>query len=74
MSKIVVVLALVFSLNACAVIDDAVNYKTSDRVVSAVSAYCEKAYIDRPVIYRVIKAELDYKGYAVKLSCSPIGN
>ncbi len=74
MSKIVVVLVLAFLLGGCAIVDDLVNNSPSDKVVQGVVSYCSQSYVNRPTIYKVASAELTRVGYAVKISCSPIGN
>ncbi len=74
MVKIVVVLVLAFSLSGCAIIDDLVNNRSSDLIVQGVTAYCKESITDRPTVFKVANTRLAYEGYAVKLSCSPIGN
>ncbi len=70
----IVVLVLAFSLSGCAIIDDLVNNRSSDLIVQGVTAYCKESITDRPTVFKVANTRLAYEGYAVKLSCSPIGN
>ncbi len=61
-------------VSGCAILDDLVNNSPSDKVVQGVVSYCSQSYVNRPTIYKVASAELTRVGYAVKISCSPIGN
>ncbi len=60
--------------SGCAIIDDLVNNRSSDLIVQGVTAYCKESITDRPTVFKVANTRLAYEGYAVKLSCSPIGN
>ncbi len=72
---VVVLVAMAGSLlSGCAIIDDLVNNRSSDLLVQGVTSYCKESITDRPTVFKVANTRLAYEGYAVKLSCSPIGN